>query len=590
MTTEQRSLEERVHELERQVGALNERLEVLTRGQEKASPVESQAAALRSSSAPPEDPSEELMNWVGRSSLLPRLSTLCFLLVVALALRTITDNDIIDKQVGSLIGMTYAAALMFAGWFQYGNRTPLAPIFTISGAVLMFIIIGETHARFDSLPSVAAYIMVIGTGVAMAIISFRNRNALPILVGTFGMCLAGVSIDYPHPYYPSLAFLLFSANVLGFFASRLKKCSWLRWILLIVTILLLEVWGLKIGAKIGKGAGPQPALAMGWFSPAVIAFSVAFLASSLVGILRAGTEKISRFDFSLPTINVVWGFAAFYYLVQSLGGNLTLVGVLGVLIASAHLGVGFWLARRDVPGAPGTNAFAFAASVLLALSLPVASGSLLLALPLLSAAALGLVMLSRMWRSGGVRLTSYLLQLFAAVALGKTIWGNEAALPLIVTLVAAGLVAAIALGHFLWCQANRPPAQSVVFSKMDGEDPLAILLFLASLASVFFMARFGAFHALSQVPPEQFSSAFTCTQSVIINLSATGLMVLAFARRSKELRNVAVIVGLPLVVSVFSFGLAASLESFALTRWQRIEALRVSRWPKKSAHDPVEEG
>jgi hypothetical protein len=42
--------------------------------------------------------------------------------------------------------------------------------------------------------------------------------------------------------------------------------------------------------------------------------------------------------------------------------------------------------------------------------------------------------------------------------------------------------------------------------------------------------------------------------------------------------------GVPIVASLLSFGVTAFLESFALSRWQRIDALRVSKFP----HEPDE--
>ena len=70
------------------------------------------------------------------------------------------------------------------------------------------------------------------------------------------------------------------------------------------------------------------------------------------------------------------------------------------------------------------------------------------------------------------------------------------------------------------------------------------------------------------------------------NASAAGIMIFAYFRRNKEVRNVAIMVtligavkvfiydllgahGVPLVASVFTFGLAAAIESVALGRWQK---------------------
>src|SRR5208337_578005 len=87
---------------------------------------------------------EEIITWAGKASLLPRISTLCFLLVVALGLRTLTDNNIIETLLGSVLGMGYAALLILASWYGYARENPLAPVFAACGAALMAIIVVET--------------------------------------------------------------------------------------------------------------------------------------------------------------------------------------------------------------------------------------------------------------------------------------------------------------------------------------------------------------------------------------------------------------------------------------------------------------
>ena len=105
----------------------------------------------------PDSLSDEVIHWASRASLFPRLATLCFLMVVALILRTITDNGIVNPLLGMGLGMGYAAALMVAGWYQYRRSSSLAPVFVACGAILMSSIVVETHARFGSLPLVPAY-------------------------------------------------------------------------------------------------------------------------------------------------------------------------------------------------------------------------------------------------------------------------------------------------------------------------------------------------------------------------------------------------------------------------------------------------
>jgi hypothetical protein len=106
---------------------------------------------------------------------------------------------------------------------------------------------------------------------------------------------------------------------------------------------------------------------------------------------------------------------------------------------------------------------------------------------------------------------------------------------------------------------------------------------LAALTGFFFLLRGIAWRILAGGPggPE----VFRCTQSIIINLAALGLGLYAFRARNREIRNVAILViavgavtsasdllgikGIPLVLSVLSFGLAAATQSITLSRWQR---------------------
>lgn len=203
--------EEREQELTARLKAMEQQLEKLTA---RLSEDDSAGAASHETRAraqakhneyPPDEiagVSEEVLNWASRNSLLPRLATLCFLLVVALIFRTITDSGLVNNLVGSGIGMSYAAILMAAGWYQYSRQSPLAPVFAACGAILMSTIVVETHTHFQSLPLVPAYLTLMATGIGMALISRRFNAFTPISVGIVGMCFAGAAIDYPHPFFP----------------------------------------------------------------------------------------------------------------------------------------------------------------------------------------------------------------------------------------------------------------------------------------------------------------------------------------------------------------------------------------------------
>ena len=611
MSEERKLLEERVEVLSGEVAALNRRVaqlaalvgapeltEQLPAG--GAAPLAAEAGEMPEPGIP-EDASEELLTWAGRAALLPRLSTLCFLLVIALVLRTITDNGLVNALAGSLLGMGYAALVIAAGWYKYRRGSPLAPVFAACGAVLMFSIVVETHLHFAVLSSVPAYLLLFMVGVAMTALSHLFKVAVPVTVGALGVCLAGVAIDYPNPFFPYLAMLLLLANLLGFYASRIHRCSWLRWLVLFVTLFVQQVWAFKLGLALFRHEQPAAFLAQQWFVPTVVMMTACFLAIAVLGIFRSGASGVSRFDYSLPTINVVWAFASVQYVVTAAGGNKMLLGFFALTVAAGHLAAAFWLAGRHVERAPGTNSFAFAGAVLLALALPVAAGSLLTTLPLLSGLAFGLAIVSRNWQSGGVRATSYLFQIYAATGLVLQLRGIPQPGDVATGAVVAATLAAIGFCHYRWCRANAPPALSRFFSRYDKKDLSASLVLTATLVSGFFVLRGASYLALRHIPGD-LNNSFRCAQTIIINGGAALLMLLAYRRTNKELRNVAVLItllgamkvflydllgtsGLPRVLSIFSFGLAAALESLLLGRWQ-VQASRQQAGEEEVARSP----
>ena len=596
MTIQNTSLEGRIDQLSAELQALYARVTQLE-SLVGAPAVQQPASALptpepvrqKQRQEEPEDfseVSEEIINWAGKAHLLTRLSTLCFLLVVALILRTVTDNNLINTLAGSGLGMGYAAALMMWGAYCYEKKSPLAPIFACCGAVLMSVIVVETHTRFASLPLVPAYLTLILTGGWMTFISYRHRAFLPISLGTLGMCLAGAAIDYPHPFFPYLAMVLFAANILGYFAARLKSCAWLRWIVLVITMAMLQLWGVRLGMVLLRHGQPTPDLAASWFIPTLAAFTVLYLTLACAGIIRSSNERISRFDFALPTMNALWSFSAAYYAVNAAGGSKPLLGLIGLIVAVGHLGVTVWLSGRKIAGAPGTNSFAFAGAALAAAAFPVLTGNFLLSLPALSVIAFFMAISSRQWRNGGIRATSYVLQIYAALSLALAMYLNTSASTDVVSFLPALLIGIITLYQYQWCRQFPPPSPSV-FTRFDSSDRSAALLLIAALVSGFFTLKVVLLQTLTlYAPPQEVANTVRCGASVLINASAPGIMLFAFFRGNKELRNIAILItvvgavkvflydllgthGFPLVASIFTFGLALLLESVALGRWQK---------------------
>jgi len=586
MSTEEHQLENRISGLEATVKALEARIAgledgmVVAHAEELVEPEEKTTA-------------EKLVIWAGGAALLPRVATTCFILVLALALRTATDNQLIDQQIGTILGMGYASALILNGWFCYRKQSDQAPVFTAWGAFLLCSIVIETQARFKTLTPVPAYFILMMMGTTLAAQGHRFKRSSPVIIGTLGMCLAGAAIDYPTPLFSYLAPLLLLANVLAFYASRLKNCSWLRWFVFGMTVMIAQVWAMRLGMYlIGDQIPPDP-LAERWFFPLLAIYGLVFIFSSFFGLWRTEDRaEITLFDNSVPTLTAIWTVWSAHYILSRGGESFTWLGVVGVLGAGLCYFLIVMLAQRKLDYTPGGTTLSMAGSLLLVLCLPLATGSLVVAAAVFSIVAVGLARMSERWQNSGVRWVSYLLQIVAGASLMIALKDQPDGHQLLVVLVCTGLVALGGIYHYLWSRQSPPLQIGRVFGHYDMSDRSAALLLVSGLSAGFFQARSLLFWGLHQMEGNQVET-FICLQSVLINSAIAVLMVLAWKRNSRELKNVAILVtlaaafkvfmidmfstqGIPLVLSVFSFGLVASVESLVLTRWQKREAGAVS--------------
>lgn len=574
----QPSLEKQIHELGEQLCQLQQRVTQL----EQAAIAPATSAQTKPATAVPKEQKspDESMLLVGSSSLLQYISTLSFLLVAALGLRALTDNGLLDLQIGTLLGICYATALIVGSHLLYRKNKLLAPLFATTGALLMFSILVETYSRFESIPMVAVYSMLAATGIGMALISYANKAALPIIIGTLGMCLAGVAIDYPNPYFPFLGLLLWTANVLGFFATRLRRCSWLRWLLLFTTHFMLQIWGLKLSGSFFLNGEKANILAPDWFIPIVTLIGLTFMLISLFGIIRSDEETISKFDFSLPVLNAGWCYVAGIYAMK----NPLAFGTPAAATAIVHFGLAYWLSTRQKRNAPGTNTFIAGGTILSCLSLPAILGGLLAPLPILSGLALTISYYSRQWQSGGMRITAILLQAYVCLSFGIEFLSNGMPGRPAATVLAVGLCSLLALLQYNFFRRHKPPEYSLFFSRFDKQDVSTIFVLLTCLTNTYFMAITLLHALLSNFYSGDLLIAFTACQSILINLAAILLILFAVMRNNKELRNVSILISLIgggkvfvidmlqisgtwLVASIFAFGIAAALESLVLARW-----------------------
>lgn len=576
------SLEERVSRLEAQVVALTETLAARDAARAKTDGRQNGGDAPVVPPLSGSEASEELLFWVDRAYLLPRIATTSFILVVALSLRTLTDARILDLQIGTLIGMLYAFGLLVYGWIAYGRRSAQAPVFALWGTLVLCSVVVETHRVFQSLPTIVAYLLLAVTGWTTAIMSRRYRVALPVFAGTIGMSFGAFAINFPSPVFPLLTIILILANGFAAFATHLLRASWLRWLLLCLTLFMIQVWVLKLGIYLSKVKATELEPSMQWFLPSIAALAFAFVIIALLGVLGRLQEKVSKFDVILPVVNVVWVFAAARTALSHGLADPALFAVPAVLAGAAHLGISWWLTRRGTATAYGTSSFALAGGLLLAFCLPLAMGHALLASTVIAILALFLGLIAQRMGHGGVRLVSYLLQFYACASLVVLLQASERTEPSLVGAAASALLAAIAAYHYYWARRTPPPPAGPLTDRFNSDDRCAALLLVSALASSFFTLRTGLYqglYAIQMATPQ----AFACAQSLLIDGAAIALLLLGLRQDDKELRNVGILIaliatarvfldllalkGLPLLLSLFAFGSLAAVASLVLGRW-----------------------
>ena len=268
LTTELSNLKTKTNELEKKIASLSNSQQINTSPSPlKATPLEA------TTKTPSESHEEEQWSWVASTSLLPQVAAICFILVVALVLRTLTDNEIINTETGSFIGMAYSAILIGSGWNLFSRGISLGRVFPVCGALLLYSIVWETHTRFESISSTAAYLILFVALLSLTATSVRFKLAGLNCLGIIGTSVIGASIDFPNPHFPSLLFLLWAVNIIAYVSSRKdQRCNWSRWIVFFITIFIWFAWSSKMRVPLRNGFEVDAFLSLTWFFPMLVFF------------------------------------------------------------------------------------------------------------------------------------------------------------------------------------------------------------------------------------------------------------------------------------------------------------------------------
>lgn len=581
-------LEQQIHDLKNRLDDLTDRLYTveIASGQVISATLSPKQSSKEEHLSPlPDIDSDLLWTWVGKSALLPRIAAICFIMVFGLILRTLTDNNVIGLQLGSYLGMCYAALLIGWGVHLLAKQSRLATVFPVCGVLLMYSIALETHVRFASISSLSVYLILFVLLITTSLVAIRFKHISLNILSIFGTCLVASFIDFPRPYFTPLIYLLLTGNILAFFsAKKLDKGEWNRFSVFLLTVSIWLLWTFRLRVPLTKGMTSAFYLSQEWFFPTIVLFSILYMGMSASAALK---KKSTVFDLFLPTLNVLCAYPMALVVVKAAESSLFTLSSVGILFSAIHFIFAAYLFKQRRSEVNAIISFTLAGLLLVILTSPSITGNPLPALLLWSVTASIIAKISQTTRIGGLRFISYLLHgaaCFAGLAYGEFLTSSTQPFFAMIT---AGVIAGLSGSQFLWCRKELFVTENGFFGRVDRADRSAILLLITCLVCSYTVLHLASFVILSAFSADPLNT-LKGVQSILLNIGAILLLFLAMLNRNKEILTTAVIViiigafkvftydlfksnGIPLVLSVLSFGGVAATGSVILSRWSRNE-------------------
>lgn len=527
---------------------------------------------------------EDFWLWLGQASLLPRIATISFALVIALLLRTLTDGKVLAVGAGTFIGLAYAALLMGSGAWLLLRRHRLGPVLPACGAILMFLVIVETHARFGATPAGLAYGLLLATMLSLCLLAVRHDTPLFSVIGIIGASFSAYAIDFPNPSFTALGLFLLLANTAAYvLASMPPQRELNRWAIVLLTGFFWLHWLAKLTRALDKKPDLLGTLEVSWFLPFLLLYALFYLGTTAHRTFVLG--RLSTLDTLLPTVSGLLFYLAAKAILTPWLGLTAVIGLTGLAWTALLFLAAALAAHHGKESGKGACIFTFAGAAMLLAATPDLVSNLLLALPLWSLGGLFLIRLSGHCEIGGIRLASYLLQVAAGVT-GFAAGGFaiDAADPSLSLAVATALTVMAAI-HYQQSRRHPLVCSAGFFASIDRHDRSALALLLVAAANGFAMLQLGAALMLAGQAAD-FPNLITGLRSVFLNGGALLLMIMGLRTQNRDLLVAALAIfiiaagkvfgydlfeasGMPLVLSVFSFGVAAALGSLTLRRWQQ---------------------
>lgn len=504
----------------------------------------------------------------------------------AFLLRSLTDTGTIPLALGVALGLTYAAAWLFATDRGAGESRPLrAVLFGLASVVIAYPLIWEATTKFNLLDADAATALLVAFSISMFTVAWR-RN-----MKTFAWCVsaaalgADVAILLTYRNWGSGAALaLLVAGVSLWFAYS-RGWSALRWpVAVIVNVIPLMIVSVSLRpAAPGIPGGPSISLAVA----VLLAYLVVYLGSFSLLMLKLG-RRPDGFEFIQSAVCLVVGLTSLAAVTRGMDGAAAILGWGMLLAGAASYGVSFAFVDRSL--GMGRRFFYYTSLGLILVIwglMTVADDAT--AVVILSALGIAAAIAGRMKDRHTLRAQSAAYVTAAAAIAGL---GAQAVETLLLPITGAGTSVAgsdvAVAAAAVTCYLVIAPVGQVEAVRWQTRIPAFILAIVAlvSLASVGLGWAFEFFGHGSAVDPAWAAAIRTA----ILSLSAIILAGLGSRRRLLELTwlvyPILVVTGVKLVLEDLRHGKPLALfVSFAFLGVALIVAPRLLRRPAPSSND-----
>ena len=281
--------------------------------------------------------------------LLNNLALICFVLVGALALRTVARQAWISPATGTVCGLVYCLALMLLPRLIWRRRVGPALLLPACGGLLSPLIVLEMTHLGAMKPGAAAAVFAVGAAVGVLVGALQRSAVLTavVLLAQMGGVVA-LGLTPEGGVLRGAALVLMAASALA--AAQLRGWPFLR------PLVLVPV-GLALSLGVLLTAQRQPLAAE--VTPGLLLSALALLVLLVVN-LAARVSRLDAFERACLPVAAVWTYwLAAFSKVPALPVVAGACGVLALVLA-------WWLGRRRP--APGPYPGLVATGALLLLS------------------------------------------------------------------------------------------------------------------------------------------------------------------------------------------------------------------------------